>query len=122
MLTHSGADSSATGTRRAPVSCPAEHGYDTKYAMHALRIAHQGQELLTTEVRRGELALSDVLTRLHAQSAQLEHAVLGRDLPDEPDHDAVNRFLVNAYQRTWMGGVRIGAADGRRSPSAPDEV
>jgi uncharacterized protein len=25
-----------------------EHGYDTKYAMHALRIAHQGQELLST--------------------------------------------------------------------------
>jgi uncharacterized protein len=24
-----------------------EHGYDTKYAMHALRIGHQGEELLT---------------------------------------------------------------------------
>jgi predicted nucleotidyltransferase len=25
-----------------------EHGYDTKYAMHALRIAHRGHELLST--------------------------------------------------------------------------
>ena len=24
------------------------HGYDTKYGMHALRIAHQGRELLIT--------------------------------------------------------------------------
>ncbi len=33
-------DRHATRTREAS----AEHGYDTKYAMHALRIAHQGSE------------------------------------------------------------------------------
>jgi hypothetical protein len=31
----------------------AEHGYDTKYAMHALRLGAQGVELLTT----GRIAL-----------------------------------------------------------------
>lgn len=95
--------------------------------MHALRIAHQGQELLTTgritlpiveperhrlmQVRRGEVALPGVHDRLNAQSAQLEHAVFSADLPDEPDHDAVNRFLVGALR----------ARLGWRSPPRRDE-
>lgn len=40
-----------TGDRSAHTNRPemvAEHGYDTKYAMHALRLALQGVELLTT--------------------------------------------------------------------------
>ena len=96
-----------------------EHGYDTKYAMHALRIAHQGQELLRTgrmtlpiadpererllAVRRGEVPLRHVLDRLHEQAGLLEGAMLEGDLPDEPDRDAVDRFLVDAYQRAWSG-------------------
>lgn len=111
-------DRHATRTRELST----EHGYDTKYAMHALRIAHQGQELLTTgritlpiaepererlrQVRRGEVTLADVLGRLSAQSSKLEHAVLSDDLPDEPDRVAVNRFLVDAYHRAWAGGHR----------------
>lgn len=94
-------------------------GYDTKYAMHALRIAHQGQELLRTgritlpiaapererllAVRHGEVPLRDVLDRLHQQASALETAVLDSDLPEEPDRDAVDRFLVDAYRRTWSG-------------------
>jgi predicted nucleotidyltransferase len=94
-----------------------EHGYDTKYAMHALRIAHQGHELLTTsrislpisepersnlmQVRRGEIRLSEVLDRLHERSGRLERAVLDSDLPEEPDYDRVDGFLVDAYQRAW---------------------
>lgn len=94
-----------------------EHGYDTKYAMHALRIAHQGRELLTTgritlpvsepdrqslmEVRRGELSLTQVLDRLHEQGAQLERATLASQLPDEADHDAIDRYLGSAYERAW---------------------
>lgn len=101
-----------------------EHGYDTKYAMHALRIAHQGLELLNTgritlpiaepersrllEVRRGEVPLRMVLDRLHEQSARLEDAMLGTALPDEPNRAAVDAFLVAAYQRTWAGGLNSG--------------
>jgi hypothetical protein len=97
----------------------AGYGYDTKYAMHALRIAHQGLELLSTgqitlpiaepersrllEVRRGEVPLRKVLDRLHEQSARLEDAMLGSSFPEEPDRDAINRFLAVAYQRVWAG-------------------
>jgi predicted nucleotidyltransferase len=105
----------ATRTRELSAS----HGYDTKYAMHALRIAHQGIELLTTgritlpvaqperdrlmQVRRGEIAFSDVLDRLHQQSAALEHILLDDRLPDRSDHEAVDRFLTRAYEQTWAG-------------------
>ena len=94
-------------------------GYDTKYAMHALRIAHQGQELLQTgritlpiaspererlmQVRRGEIPLREILDRLHTQAARLEDMILQSELPDEPDRDAVDRFLVDAYERAWGG-------------------
>lgn len=94
-----------------------EYGYDTKYAMHALRIAHQGRQLLTTghialpihepersrlmSVRRGEIPLADVLARLHDQSAALEREILDSQVSDEPDRDRVDRFLVDAYRRSW---------------------
>jgi predicted nucleotidyltransferase len=96
-----------------------EHGYDTKYAMHALRIAHQGRELLSTgritlpvaeperarlmEVRRGEIPLTAVLDRLHEQAAALERDILDVRLREEPDRDRVDQFLVSAYRRTWDG-------------------
>jgi predicted nucleotidyltransferase len=98
------------------------HGYDTKYAMHALRIVHQGRELLRTgrislpiaepersrmlEVRRGEVPLPDVLRRLHEQAERLEGAMLDPQLRAEPDRGAVDAFLVEAYQRVWGGELR----------------
>lgn len=115
------------GTRHATRTreLSSEHGYDTKYAMHALRIAHQGLELLSTgritlpiaepertqllAVRRGEVPLRQVLGRLHDQSARLEEAVLSSAVPDEPDHAAVDAFLTAAYQRVWAG--ELGNAD-----------
>jgi predicted nucleotidyltransferase len=101
---------------RARELAPA-HGYDTKYAMHALRLAHQGHELLCTggmtlpvpepqrerlmEVRRGELTLVEVLARLDQQTAELERVAQASGLPERPDHEAINRFLVSAHERSW---------------------
>jgi len=94
-----------------------DHGYDTKYAMHALRLAHQGQELLRTgrislpvpepqrerlmEVRHGELTLDEVLGRLDHETAKLERVAQDCRLPERPDHDRINRFLVQAHERGW---------------------
>jgi hypothetical protein len=90
---------------------------DTKYAMHALRIAHQGNELITTgrislpvreptrsrlmEVRRGEAPLADVLAELDEQTASLERAVHDSGLPEDADRATIDDFLVGAYRRTW---------------------
>ena len=93
------------------------HGYDTKYAMHALRIAVQGIELLSsgritlpvpeperTELRRvraGELALDDVLERIDAATVQLEELADDPSLPARPDIARVDAFLVRTYRAAW---------------------
>jgi hypothetical protein len=93
------------------------HGYDTKYAMHALRIAYQGIELLATgritlpvpeperaelrRVRAGEVPLDDVLAHLDGVSAQLEELSHGAALPAKPDVGAVDAFLVQTYREAW---------------------
>ena len=95
-----------------------EHGYDTKYAMHALRIAYQGIELITSgaitlpvpdqvrehlmAVRRGELPLAEVVGDLHEKASELEQRLLASDLPPEADHDAIDAFLIRAYETTWQ--------------------
>jgi hypothetical protein len=98
----------------------AEHGYDTKYAMHALRIGHQGHEFLANgtitlpvaepartmllSVRRGEPTLDEVIDELHSATARLEHALVKADVPGEPDTQSVDRFLVAAYEEAWATG------------------
>jgi uncharacterized protein len=110
---------SLTGDRHAPRAreMSAEHGYDTKYALHALRIAYQGLEFLLEgritlpvaepersslmQVRRGEVPLAEVLERLDERTAALEDELENPILPEAPDRDRVDRFLVSAYQRFW---------------------
>jgi len=93
------------------------HGYDTKYAMHALRIAYQGIELLSTgritlpvpeperselrSVRAGELPLEDVLERIDAATVQLEELSADTSLPARPDVARVDEFLVRTYRAAW---------------------
>jgi uncharacterized protein len=93
------------------------HGYDTKYAMHALRIAYQGIELLTTgritlpvpeperselrSVRNGELALDDVLERIDAATVQLEELAADASIPAKPEVARVDEFLVRTYRAAW---------------------
>ncbi len=94
-----------------------EHGYDTKFAMHALRIGHQGLELLRTgrislpvgeparsrlrAVRAGSVPLADVLEEIDAVVAELEAGAAAADLPEEPDRARIDAFLERAYRETW---------------------
>lgn len=116
------------------------HGYDTKYAMHALRIAHQGIELLSAghitlpvpepararlmDVRHGRLPLDEVLSALDADTEQL--ATLSRDpnLPAEGDRAAVDCFLISAYERAWEESAAASAqtAGGRLAGRTPPPV
>ncbi len=94
-----------------------EHGYDTKYAMHVLRLGYQGRELLQTcrislpmreherervfAVRRGLVPLNDVLTEIGELERDLEDLLETSPLPPKPDYDAVDEFLVRAYREHW---------------------
>ena len=95
----------------------AVHGYDTKYAMHALRLGLQGIELLTTgritlpvpephraylrSIRRGERSLAEVLDAV----TDAEERLAGlRDSPavaDQPDRRWVDNWLHRSYLDFW---------------------
>jgi predicted nucleotidyltransferase len=93
------------------------HGYDTKYAMHALRIAVQGIELLSSgritlpvpepersvlrEVRSGAMELDEVLERIDAATVQLEELAADPSLPPRPDITRVDEYLVRTYRAAW---------------------
>jgi predicted nucleotidyltransferase len=93
------------------------HGFDTKYAMHALRLGYQGVELLTTgrltlpmpepersrvmAVRRGERSFDEAIEEIGEVERRLEAALEQTAFPDSPDDDAVNAFLVDAYRQAW---------------------
>ena len=95
----------------------AVHGYDTKYAMHALRLGLQGIELLTTgritlpvppphrdtlrAVRRGELRLADVLDLVTGAEARLTELRDSSALPGQPDRPWVNGWLHRSYLNFW---------------------
>lgn len=92
-----------------------EHGYDTKYAMHLLRLGMQGVELLSQQritlptpeksflldVRHGRIELEAVLklsTELHRQLRELIHT---SPVPEEPDAAFWYRLVVDLYRGSW---------------------
>ena len=95
----------------------AVHGYDTKYAMHALRLGLQGIELLTTgritlpvppphrdtlrAVRRGDLQLADVLDLITGAEARLTELRDSSALPEQPDRPWVDGWLHHSYLNFW---------------------
>jgi uncharacterized protein len=95
------------------------HGYDTKYASHALRLAMQGVELLVEgklnlpmrdplrdrvlAVKRGELSKVEVLEEIRFFESELQR-LLGlaeSPLPMMPDLGAINDWLIRAHARHW---------------------
>jgi uncharacterized protein len=96
----------------------AKYGFDTKYAMHMVRLGVQGVELLETGRMTLPIAepwltwLRDLRQGRHTQDEAVEAAAELEDrldqltrgaspLPDEPDRDWANRWLVHAYDSAW---------------------
>ncbi|TNM64174.1 nucleotidyltransferase [Streptomyces sp. NP160] len=97
----------------------AAHGYDTKYASHALRLAVQGLEVarqgrltlpvpepdrqLVLSVKRGERTQEQSLALIDARAAELEELLAsGRSpLPEHPDLDAVSAWSTAEHLRYW---------------------
>jgi uncharacterized protein len=103
----------------------AVYGYDTKYAMHALRLGLQGVELLTTgritlpvpephraylrSVRQGERKLAEVLDAIIETEDRLMRLCESPAVPDQPDRRWVDDWLHRSYQSFWTSnGSRIG--------------
>jgi hypothetical protein len=96
------------------------HGYDTKYAMHALRLGVQGVELLTTgritlpvpepdlsrlrAVRRGEVELAEVVAAVDEAEARLVELSTSSAVPDQPDRAWIDAWLHRAHVAYWARG------------------
>ena len=88
------------------------HGFDTKYAMHMLRLGFQGLEYARTgrltlpvpgetgellrSVRRGELTLGEVIGLADANEDALTRA--GGNAPAKPDTEAINDWLLDVHR------------------------
>lgn len=93
------------------------YGFDTKYAMHMLRLGFQGVELLTTgrlslpmrepersfllDVRRGKVSEQECLTRAGELEQELSDLATTSPLQKEPDDARVERWVIDAYRGRW---------------------
>ncbi|MET8995280.1 nucleotidyltransferase domain-containing protein [Amycolatopsis sp. NPDC004169] len=92
----------------------AKYGFDTKYAMHMVRLGVQGVELLETgrmtlpipepwlswlrDLRRGKHTQDEAIAAAAELQDRLDRLTRGASpLPEEPDRDWANRWLVHAY-------------------------
>ena len=92
-----------------------KHGYDTKYAMHVIRLYGEAKELMKDgritlprpdrdeliEIRKGKYSLSQI----QELGLQLESEALAAQasspLPDEVDRDAISRLIADVHLRFW---------------------
>ena len=94
-----------------------QFGYDTKYAMHMLRLGHQGVEFLESghltlpmrepvrshlmDIRRGRENLADVLDECTQLELQLTSLMDSSPLPLAPDVKTVEDFVMDTYEAAW---------------------
>ena len=95
-------------------------GFDTKFAYHAVRLGLQGCELLRTgritlpvpepdrtwlrELRTGHYTKDQALERIENLRDELVARTDSSDLPDKPDFDRLNQWLIDTYQSWWDRG------------------
>jgi hypothetical protein len=100
-------------------------GYDTKYAMHATRLGLQGVELMRSGIlhlpmldaprglckgiRSGKFTFDESIQIIEQVRESLIQAIELTDLPDEPNEQKVEEFIMNAYLEHWRnnGALRL---------------
>lgn len=98
----------------------ARFGYDTKHAMHLVRLLTMGGEILRGEgvivrrpdrddllaIRDGALDYEALIARAEALSRAIEAAEAASTLPDLPDEDALDRLCAELVDTVLRGGDR----------------
>jgi hypothetical protein len=98
----------------------ARYGFDTKFAMHMVRLGYQGVELMRTgrielpmhgsqlaalrELRQGKRTKKWALSEAERLETQIDEATADSPLPDEPNWAAINQWLIDVHQRHWGHG------------------
>ncbi len=99
------------------------YGFDTKYAMHACRLAFQGTEILSTgrlslpmkdeprtwllRVRRGEIPLAEVIEQMTDLESNLESAKKRSPLQKHPNTFLVQEWMLKVYFDAWEVNYRL---------------
>ena len=94
-----------------------KYGYDTKYAMHILRLGLQGVELMSTgritlpmperdrgfvrAVRLGQISMQDMLTRAGGLEREVKDLLDSGPLPDHPNENLVEEWMIRTYFEMW---------------------
>jgi predicted nucleotidyltransferase len=92
-----------------------KYGYDTKAAMHGLRLLYECLELmahrritlprpekdLLIEIRSGEWPLERVLAHAKKLSREVEQAVSSSPLPERVDRTAISRLVAQIHLDFW---------------------
>ena len=90
----------------------ARYGYDTKHAMHLLRLLRMGEEILADgivrvfrpdaewllSIRHGALTYEQVLVLAAEHRARLDRMIATSPLPDEPDVSAAEELLISLQE------------------------
>lgn len=93
-----------------------EHGYDTKHAMHLIRLLRMGVEILSGQgvivkrpdreellaIRNGSLSYDELVELAQNYEAQLEALYDQSPLPRSADDAAINRLIVATYREFWQ--------------------
>ncbi len=91
------------------------HGYDTKYAMHVIRLYLEAKEYMETgeitlpnprvellvAIRRGKCKLSEIETMGKELRAETYSAQQKSPLPDSVNHQAVTQLITGVYLDFW---------------------
>lgn len=110
----------------------AAYGFDTKFCGHMVRLGLQGVELLETghislpvpephrtwirELRVGQHTMQEALELAEECEQRIKGLLVTSHLPEHPDRDKADRWLVNAYleSRPWEVASYQRAWDRRR--------
>lgn len=88
-----------------------KYGYDTKYAMHIIRLLVEGRDLMETgqitypnlkvdllkDIRRGKLSLTDINNMVTEFKADAIRAAHMSQLPESVDRDKISRLVADIH-------------------------
>jgi predicted nucleotidyltransferase len=94
-----------------------KHGYDTKFAYHALRTLMQGNELMRTVwvelpipeynaetlrmIRAGKVGKETFIELFIEYEEMMQWALDNTSLPEHADYDSINSLLHDVYTEGW---------------------
>lgn len=100
-----------------------KHGYDTKFAYHALMIGNIGIQVLRTggyttmrpeherkvlmDVRRGNMTKEELLNMVHANMDTIHKLERLSKLPKEPNEAKITKFMVDLMNDYFYGSIKL---------------